>query len=176
LFVTNDVLCFLVQIGGLGMQATTSQSIQKTGKKVVLAGLIFQLFIFGLFIVAAIKFHLRNTSDPSAVTLRTPRLQWKKHMWAIYALSVCIVVRNIVRIAEYVQGAHGTIVQNEAVLYIFDATLMFLVMAVYAVIHPATLLRTVRKAGKATLSEEDGVPMVNRPGYLQVPGRQNMAA
>lgn len=59
-----------------------------------------------------------------------------------------MLVRNIFRIAEYTQGHEGVIARHEWFIYTFDAAMMWLVIIVYAVVHPGRLARQVGKAGK----------------------------
>lgn len=49
-FVLNDILCSCIRIGGAGIKVTGNAKVMDIGKKVVLAGLIFSLVIFSLFI------------------------------------------------------------------------------------------------------------------------------
>jgi len=59
IFVTGDVLSFLVQSGGGGIQAMKLTSSQKLGEKLILVGLFVQIIFFGFFIVVAGLFHWR---------------------------------------------------------------------------------------------------------------------
>jgi hypothetical protein len=58
-FVTGDVLSFLVQGGGGGVQAAGSLELLHTGEKLIIVGLFIQLAFFGFFIVVAGLFHWR---------------------------------------------------------------------------------------------------------------------
>lgn len=58
-------------------------------------------------------------------------------MGALYASSVLILVRSVIRVVEYIQGTDGVILSNEVFLYIFDGLLMFSVLVVFVVIHPS---------------------------------------
>lgn len=88
-------------------------------------------------------------------------------MWALYAVSIAVLVRNIVRIVEYAQGGEGFIVTHEVMIYIFDAFLMFFVVLIFAVIHPGWLVRAVDRAGKArprdSMALLDGTGSAIRP-------------
>jgi hypothetical protein len=50
------------------------------------------------------------------------------------------MVRCIFRIAEYAGGQGGVLLSSEIYLYIFDATLMFLVMVIFNVQHPSMVI------------------------------------
>ncbi|KAF2180156.1 RTA1-domain-containing protein [Zopfia rhizophila CBS 207.26] len=59
IFVTGDVISFLVQGGGGGIQAAGSLALLHTGEKIIIVGLFIQLAFFGFFIVIAGLFHYR---------------------------------------------------------------------------------------------------------------------
>jgi hypothetical protein len=58
-------------------------------------------------------------------------------------------VRSVFRIAEYITGYDGPLLKTEIYLYVFDGTLMFLVMAGFAVWHPSHII-----AGKTKSRDE----------------------
>lgn len=62
IFVAGDVLSFLVQSGGGGIQSSGTLSSMKTGEKLIIVGLFLQLVFFGFFIVVAGLFHWRLVS------------------------------------------------------------------------------------------------------------------
>lgn len=68
IFVLADVICFISQIAGAGLQVTGDAQVMKTGRTVVLGGLIFQVIVFGLFVIIAWKFHARLTRDPTTIS------------------------------------------------------------------------------------------------------------
>jgi hypothetical protein len=117
----------------------------QSGTKVIIAGLFVQLIFFGIFIIIAIRFDMSIRAIP---TSRSHIVPWKKHMMALYIGSVFIMVRSIFRAAEYLQGFDGYLLKHEAYLYVFDALLMFLTMALFNWIHP----------GEVTLILKDGEP------------------
>ncbi|KAJ4989968.1 Protein RTA1-like protein 8 [Stagonosporopsis vannaccii] len=59
IFVTGDVISFLVQAGGGGIQAGGTLALLHTGEKIIVVGLFLQLTFFGFFIVVAGLFHYR---------------------------------------------------------------------------------------------------------------------
>ncbi|KAF4547296.1 RTA1-like protein 2 [Elsinoe fawcettii] len=58
-FVTGDVISFLTQMGGGGIQAAGTLNLLHTGEKIIIVGLFLQLAFFGFFIVIASLFHIR---------------------------------------------------------------------------------------------------------------------
>lgn len=141
IFVTGDILSFLIQSGGAGIMVKGTQDSYKTGSNVVLVGLIVQIAIFCFFVVVAVIFHKRISANPTMVSQAAYALPYRKHLFALYATSLLILVRNLVRVVEYAEGNDGYIVSHEVFLYIFDAVLMFILMVVYNVVHPGQLLQ-----------------------------------
>lgn len=148
LFVTFDVLCFLVQIAGIGMGVTTSVDIQRIGGKVVIIGLVLQILVFVMFIWVAILFLQRCKAQKGSDTIR-----WKRYIWTLLAASGCIMVRNIVRGVEHAQGTDGTVSSSETYIYVLDALPIFVVVFLFAVFQPGRLQKVVRSLSPG--SEED---------------------
>ncbi|KAG9668870.1 RTA1 protein, partial [Aureobasidium melanogenum] len=144
IFVLFDIVCFIVQIGGIGLQCTTSSSVQKTGRTVTIIGLIIQLVVFAYFILVAVVFHRRLNARPTSVSVHHS-ICWIRHLRIMYTTSVLVLIRNIFRVAEYVEGSDGPIEHSEVYLYIFDSALMAGLMWAFVIVHPGRLLRAVKK-------------------------------
>jgi hypothetical protein len=50
-------------------------------------------------------------------------LQWKSHLKTLYLVSLLIMFRSLFRVAEYIMGNDGYLLQQEWPTYIFDAAL-----------------------------------------------------
>lgn len=144
IFVFFDIVCFIVQIGGTGMQSTTSVSVQKTGRTVTIIGLVIQLVVFAYFIIVALVFQRRMNAHPTSISIHHS-IHWVRHLRVVYATSVLMLIRNIFRIAEYVEGSNGPVGHSEVYLYIFDSTLMAGLMWAFVIVHPGRLLRAIKK-------------------------------
>ncbi|XRM45303.1 hypothetical protein ABZX51_008401 [Aspergillus tubingensis] len=151
IFVLNDVICFLTQIGGAGVQVTGDEHLMKTGIKAVLAGLIFSLVIFLLFVWVAVVFHLRLSREPTWVVNENPWLMggWKRYMWALYVACGALMLRNLVRTVQFGANETSPLNTQEVYIYVFDAALMFISMAVLAVYHPGTMIKKARRTKEA---------------------------
>ena len=66
-------------------------------------------------------------------------------MVILFVTSALIMVRSVFRAVEYLQGFNGYLLSNEAFLYVFDATLMFLVMILFGIVHPSKILGPKRQ-------------------------------
>lgn len=76
---------------------------------------------------------------PTSTSLAST-LPWARYLWILYLASFLIMVRCIFRIAEYAGGQEGVLLSSEIYLYIFDATLMFLVMVIFNIQHPSLVI------------------------------------
>jgi hypothetical protein len=160
IYVVIDIGSFVCQIMGSAMQASGDAEGVKTGNTIVIAGLGTQLVAFAFFILMAVVFHRRLNNEPTNTSRRT-HVKWRRYMWALYSVSMLVVVRSIFRLAEFIEGPESKVYKTEAYLYAFDAALMFAVVAVMTVLHPGFLFRAVRKAEMMPLGEND-----ENDGYL----------
>ncbi|KAL4981589.1 putative RTA1 domain protein [Aspergillus falconensis] len=162
-FVTGDVLSFLLQGAGGGIQSSGNIDSYKTGEHIIVAGLFIQVFFFGFFIVVATHFYwkLKRFPIPRA---HSPILPWLKHLYVLYATSFLIMVRSIFRLAEYLQGNDGYLLHHEIYLYIFDSLLMFVTMVILNVVHPSEIARHLDWNGdyNLPLNPDDLPPYAHR--------------
>lgn len=117
-----------------------------TGEKLIVGGLFFQIFFFGIFVASAGLFHLRMHKNP---TSRGQQAPWLRHMMALYGTSILILIRSIFRAIEFIQGNDGFLLRSEVFIYLFDATLMFSVMCIMNYVHPSEI-RSLLKGGSWT--------------------------
>ncbi|KAJ5938866.1 hypothetical protein N7466_002000 [Penicillium verhagenii] len=135
IFVLGDVLSFILQGAGGGVMSSGSGNMLTVGQWIIVAGLGVQLVFFGAFLVTSICFHCRITLSPT---------QEAKDSTDISAFfpPVLILIRSIYRIIEFAQGNSGYVISHEVFLYVFDASMMFLVMIVMNLFHPSVVLRS----------------------------------
>lgn len=139
-FVAGDILSFLAQSSGGGMLAKAkTQSDVKLGHNIITSGLGIQVLFFGFFIVVSGAFHYRIALYPT-MRSKTILIPWARYLWVLYLASLLIMVRSVFRIAEYVMGEDGVLLSHEIYLYIFDATLMFLMMVLFNIWHPSRII------------------------------------
>ncbi|GKT47198.1 protein RTA1 [Colletotrichum spaethianum] len=155
-FVTGDVLSFLLQGGGGGYQSSGSLEALDTGAKIIIVGLFVQLIFFGFFIIIAAAFHRSVNAAPTGRS--NTSIPWRKHMKTLYLGSFLIMVRSIFRAVEYLQGFDGYILRHEAYLYIFDALLMFLVMVLFNLVHPSEIVAILAGGGYVHEWKMDTLP------------------
>ncbi|KAJ4249061.1 hypothetical protein NW762_012393 [Fusarium torreyae] len=154
-FVAGDVLSFVLQAGGGGYQASGTLEALQNGAKVIIGGLLVQLIFFGVFITIAVAFDRSIRRSPTSRS--HAGVPWKKHMLALYAGSMLIMVRSVFRAIEYLQGFDGYLLHHEAYLYIFDAVLMVLVMVLFNWVHPSEITRILDERGVSKGYRMEGV-------------------
>jgi hypothetical protein len=167
IFVIGDVFSFLLQAGGGGIQAAGTLELYNIGEKVIIVGLFVQIFMFGFFLVTTVIFHLRFRKSSDSHGQQTT-IRWKHHLTVLYVTSAIIMVRSIFRVVEYLQGNRGYLISHEIFLYIFDALLMAIVMAIFFVFYVDDLEQSEsgkRESAMEMLSSQasEGRGMVPQP-------------
>ncbi|CAI4217678.1 unnamed protein product [Parascedosporium putredinis] len=132
LFVIGDVVSFVLQGGGGGIQAAGTLELYEIGEKIIIVGLFVQITVFSFFVVTSITFHRRQAKKSQAAAGGVP---WEQHLWVLYVVSTIILIRSIFRVVEYLQGNGGYLISREIFLYMFDAALMAAVMAIFLVYY-----------------------------------------
>ncbi|KAF7587654.1 hypothetical protein BBP40_006910 [Aspergillus hancockii] len=140
IFVTGDVISFIAQSAGGGIQSGGTLDGMKLGEKIIVIGLFVQIFFFGFFIVTATSFDMKLKKYPIP-RCHDPAIPWRKHLNVLYASSVLIMVRSVFRLIEYLQGNNGYLLHHEIFIYIFDAVLIFISMLVFNICHPSEIGR-----------------------------------
>ncbi|KAJ5740529.1 RTA1-domain-containing protein [Penicillium malachiteum] len=137
IFVFGDVLSFLMQASGAGLMVSNSNN-PSTGEHVIIGGLFVQIIFFGFFTITAVIFQSRISKYPTGRSTEL-RSVWHRHLFALYSASILILIRSVVRVVEYLQGYDGFLMKHEVFIYMFDAFMMFLVMAFLQYIHPSEI-------------------------------------
>ncbi|KAH6888449.1 RTA1 like protein-domain-containing protein [Thelonectria olida] len=140
IFLFGDIASIFAQAigGGVLSGAETSKDRDK-GEMIIIIGLWIQLIFFGVFIIAIVIFHRRIHRDPTSASLKL-HLPWKRLLIVLYVSSALIMVRSIFRVIEYIMGDDGALMAKEVYLYLFDATLMFIVAVGFNVFHPSSII------------------------------------
>jgi hypothetical protein len=158
IYVLIDIGSFVTQLMGTAMQANGNSEGVKTGRTIVVAGLGVQLGAFAVFILSVAIFHRRLLAKPTEVSMEYK--SWRRYMWTLYAMSGLIIVRSVFRLAEFMEDADGKLHTTEVFLYVFDASMMFAVVVINAVVHPGMLPKATKKRAR-------GVPFLLRGGQGQ---------
>ncbi|OJJ43481.1 hypothetical protein ASPZODRAFT_136359 [Penicilliopsis zonata CBS 506.65] len=137
IFVTGDVLSFLMQASGAGLMVQNTSN-PDMGEHIIVGGLFVQIIFFGFFFITTMFFQLRIGRSPTSASIDLSSI-WKKHLFTLHACSILILVRSVVRVVEYLQGYTGFIAVHEVFLYIFDAVLMLAVVICMNFTHPSEI-------------------------------------
>lgn len=156
IYIIIDIASFMCQIMGSAAQASGAEGAAK-GVKIVMGGLAIQLIAFAVFILITVVLH-RRLLQVRTPTSERPNVPWERAIWTLYAVSALITVRSLFRFIEFAD-AGGSISRNEALMYVFDATLLFLTALCFAIIHPGILFKSIARAGLIPLSGDDSVPL-----------------
>lgn len=141
-FVTADVVSFFIQAGGAGLLVQAkSTSATKTGQNIIVGGLVFQLVAFALFIVSGVVFNIRFNNNKYDTRVANQSIPIQGILNMMYITSILIMIRNIVRAAEYAMGQDSYLLTNEWTIYVLDGSLMLFVMIAFAVKYPSQLLQ-----------------------------------
>lgn len=133
-FVSGDVLAFLLQAGGGGMMAQAGSA--DLGQKVILVGLFVQLIMFGFFFIVSIVFWRRvRATSAYYTTPQTGKYSWEALLKLMMAAAVIIILRCVFRMIEFGQGHGGYLVSHEVFMYIFDAVPMLIVQVMFHFYH-----------------------------------------
>ncbi|KAK0617688.1 RTA1 domain-containing protein [Immersiella caudata] len=159
IFVTGDIISFTLQGGGGGIQAGGTLELFEIGEKIIVAGLIVQIVVFGFFVVTSVLFHRRVISEPTERAAEG-YVPWRRHLYVLYGTSALILVRSVFRVIEYTQGNGGYLISHEVFLYVFDMLLMVGVMVVFAIWYVDDLEAKVESVkDREALGSSDGTVM-----------------
>jgi hypothetical protein len=94
-FVTCDVVAFLIQVMGGISSVSNDISTQKRGYNIMKIGLIVQLLAFGFFIVISFRFHVFSKRFRDS----WPDTKWVNFLWAINT-GCCLIFVSISLVEE----------------------------------------------------------------------------
>ncbi|KAL7754593.1 hypothetical protein ACKLNR_002826 [Fusarium oxysporum f. sp. zingiberi] len=174
-FVIGDVISFLAQSGGGGMLANAkSKGDQKLGQNIIIVGLAVQIYFFAFFITILHIFHRRITANPTSKSLSSIS-PWKQFVLVLYVDSGLIMIRSLFRLVEYITGSNGALQSTETYIYVFDASMIFITVALFNVVHPGRAIITPREPEETFHIRNDSasIPLQNKshlsPSIVQQP-------
>lgn len=144
------------------------QSDVDLGQHVIIGGLGIQVVFFGFFIVVAGIFHYRIARFPTNRS-QSLSIPWERYLYILYIASLLIMVRSVFRIAEYVMGQDGILLKHEIYLYIFDATLMFLMMVLFNIWHPSKIIHKAKSDDIRHLESQDSAYVLENHTQRAIP-------
>ena len=140
IFVTLDVVSFVIQLVGGGMAGPgASPDAQRKGLNIYMGGIGMQEGFIVLFSGLVIKFHWDQLQAGRIGRLAADKsVGWKQLVWALYGCLLAITIRIVYRLAEFSAGLgpSNPLPSNELVLYVLESTPMWLAILVWNAIHP----------------------------------------
>ncbi|KAF2820835.1 hypothetical protein CC86DRAFT_360087 [Ophiobolus disseminans] len=144
IFVTLDIISFVVQLIGGGMAGPgASAESQRKGLDIYMGGIGMQEGFIVLFLGLVIKFHRDQLQAERFGRLALDKIGgWKGLIWALYGCLMAITIRIIYRLAEFSAGlgASNPLPSNEPLLYVLESTPMWLAILVWNIVHPGRFI------------------------------------
>ncbi|KAJ4986220.1 RTA1 domain-containing protein [Stagonosporopsis vannaccii] len=144
-FVTLDIISFVVQLVGGGMAGPgASVESQKKGLDIYMGGIGMQESFIVLFLGLVIKFHRDQLHAKRVGRLVGEKsIGWRWLIWTLYGCLLAITIRIIYRLIEFSAGLGATnpLPKNELLLYVLESTPMWLAILVWNIVHPGRFIR-----------------------------------
>ncbi|KLO87303.1 hypothetical protein CEK26_007916 [Fusarium fujikuroi] len=143
-FVIGDVISFLAQSADNMLAKAKFKGDQKMGQNIIIVGLAVQIYFFAFFITILHIFHRQITANPTSKSLSSIS-PWKQFVLVLYVDSGLIMIRSLFRLVEYITGSNGALQSTETYIYVFDASMIFVTVALFDLVHPGRAIRTPRE-------------------------------
>ncbi|KAM0342547.1 hypothetical protein ACHAPU_009398 [Fusarium lateritium] len=167
LYVLIDIGCIASQFIGAIIPASGDPDAIAKGRTILITGLVVQLAALSVFILTSLHLYVRVRQETGPF-LDSSMIYWRRYFRAIEAVTAVMIIRSVVRAVEYLQGEDGFVISHEVFIYLFDASLMFLVTLIFFIIHPGRLVReraVIKGRGQLIEQEEDHVRLQPYPQY-----------
>jgi hypothetical protein len=144
IFVTLDIVSFIVQLigGGMAGPGSTPES-QKKGLNIYMGGIGMQEGFIILFLGLVIKFHREQLQAEREGRLAPEKMiGWRWLIWALYGCLLAITIRIVYRLVEFSAGlgASNPLPSNEPLLYVLESAPMWLAILVWNIAHPGRFI------------------------------------
>lgn len=136
IFVTFNVMSFLLQTIGCSIQSTRTISTINTGITLVLIGFCIQLISLICFMWLVLFFDRRALN----LTQNINKGNWRFLLLILVVSSILILVRTVYRIVEYAEGYNSYMMNQEIYFFILDSFPMIIVQFLYNGFHPGKIL------------------------------------
>ncbi|KAJ6080925.1 hypothetical protein N7499_005799 [Penicillium canescens] len=150
IFVTLDIIAFLVQLAGASLTTNTDTETKTVllGLHIYMGGIGMQEFFILCFLGLTIQLHgiiLRMERDGmlSLEKLQQDAFSWRWLFYSVYFALAMITIRIIFRIGQYAQGTStkNPVLTHEEYEYVFDAVPMLFGLIALNIFHPGRILQ-----------------------------------
>ncbi|KAG8892055.1 hypothetical protein FRC00_012728, partial [Tulasnella sp. 408] len=157
-FITCDLVALVVQAVG-GASASISFKTggdPEKGAKIMVGGIIFQIFAITLYVITAAEFFIRYHFDKPVASriqaaedtekqpAKAPRSPVSRNIqsmsFALILATVLLYVRSVYRTIELLNGWTGPIIHNQALFNYMDALPIVLALVTLNLLNPGRLL------------------------------------
>ncbi|KAL5490530.1 hypothetical protein ACEPAI_5363 [Sanghuangporus weigelae] len=137
IFIISDIVTFLVQGGGGGLQAQDDSA--DVGRIVLLIGIIVQSLSYVVFYFLFIHSHRTFCRDDKFDEYNFP---WRL-MHVLHVSSVSIIIRATYRVVELAEGNDGYLITHEVFFYVLDTIPLFFATAIYVFFWPGQMIEDI---------------------------------
>ncbi|GAA5879361.1 hypothetical protein JCM3774_003803 [Rhodotorula dairenensis] len=184
-FIWSDVVTFALQAAGGGLSTSKTESSQRIGPKITLAGLAIQLASFIFFTVTLLVFGFRllrrdaYRSPPRPFTFvgykfwsNALEYDWRPAFFVLALTCIGILIRSVFRLIEFSQGYYGYLAVHEGYFYGLDALPLWLAMTLYCFFWPVRFIDGAREvyrgastsAPRANIADEESLEKEGQGG------------
>ncbi|GAA5967611.1 hypothetical protein JCM11641_005710 [Rhodosporidiobolus odoratus] len=152
IFVTQDIVSFVVQGAGGSLYSSDNTDLYDTAKAVLIVGFCIQIIGLGIFAIFAIIYQVRARRDG------VPSGPWTKCLYTLYLGSVCVLVRGIFRTIEFGSGqggGKGYLLEHEVYYYCLEALPIFLASLFLSISYPGHYVAHKRLARLDPAKDEE---------------------
>lgn len=141
-FIFCDIVSLTLQGGG-GVAATaTTASMNKTGKDLLIAGLVFQVISLTIFALLCIDLYIAFRGAPLNPTFTTLRssTKFRLFLFALPAATLFIYVRSCFRVTSLSQGFHSSLANSQIMFMILEGAMIVLASFLLTVLKPGFVI------------------------------------
>ncbi|KAG2140285.1 RTA1 like protein-domain-containing protein [Suillus cothurnatus] len=140
-FVISDIMTFLIQGVGGGLEVSTNVTNEKLGANILLTGLVIQTLSFAFFMILVAHAWYGILRD--GFMLRQE--PWGLILWILIFSSAAYMVRCIYRVIELGQGSGGYLLTHEIYFYLLDSLPLLIGIYTYIIYWPTKYLEASAK-------------------------------
>ncbi|KYK59113.1 RTA1 domain protein [Drechmeria coniospora] len=177
LFLPADLGCLVVQAIGGGVASAAGHAkpaLQRSGNRLIVAGVALQVVVLLLFGLLALDYWLRvrramRLPPGSAGVRPEQRAVWMDARFRAFVFAVTgAYLAVFIRVAEMAGGWGNHIMQDQISFLILDSTLVLVAVSLLTIFHPGIFFPQMRNGGKGSkngnIASSDGSGVADGEG------------